>query len=88
MLSVPESIVEWPYRIVTSALRGGYDGAAGGIDKAPMPVVGVLLSPVTAGAGVVNGAFHGLTAGPTWVGSVGDFGRALGQPWGTPIPLW
>lgn len=88
ILSVPETAVWWPYKIATSALRGAYDGAAGGIEKAPMPVIGVLLSPVTAGVGAVNGAFHGVAAGPLYVGSTGEFGRVIGQTFVEPIPLW
>lgn len=88
VLSVPETAIWWPYKIVTSAVRGGYDGVAGGVEKAPMPIVGVLLSPVTAGAGIVNGAVRGVTRGPAYIGSTGEFGRSLGSTWTEPIPLW
>ncbi len=88
VLSVPETVVWWPYKIVTSAVRGGYDGAAGGIEKAPMPFVGVLASPLTAGVGVVHGALKGAVRGPAYVGSAAEFGKALGQPWVEPLPIW
>ncbi len=87
VLSVPENLLWWPYKIVTSAIRGGYDGVSDGVSQAPMPVVGVVASPLTGAAGVLNGAFHGLTRGPAWVGSAAELGSALGKPWTEPIPL-
>ena len=88
VLSVPETAIWWPYKIVTSALRGGYDGVAGGVEKADMPVIGVLASPLTAGAGIVNGALRGVVRGPAYVGSTGEFGRVVGLPLVEPLPLW
>lgn len=88
VLSVPETALWWPYKVVSSALRGGYDGVAGGVEKAPMPVVGVLASPLTAAAGVVNGAVKGVSRGPAYVGTLRQFGGVLGQPWAQPLPLW
>ncbi|MCK6481844.1 MAG: hypothetical protein HUU06_02085 [Planctomycetaceae bacterium] len=88
VLSVPETVVWWPYKIVSSAVRGGYDGVAGGIEKSEMPIVGVITSPITAAAGVVNGTFKGVTRGPAYIGNTERFGQALGEPWREPIPLW
>jgi len=88
VLSVPETVLWWPYKIVSSAVRGGYDGVAGGVEKADMPIIGVLASPLTAAAGVVNGTVKGITRGPAYVGDTAEFGRNLGKPWSEPIPLW
>ena len=88
VLSVPETVLWWPYKIVTSALRGGYDGVAGGVEKAPIPLIGVLASPLTAGAGIVSGALRGVARGPAYIGSTGEFGQALAKPLSEPIPLW
>lgn len=88
VLSVPETAVWWPYKIGTSALRGGYDGMAGGVSRAPMPILGVLAAPLTGAAGIVNGTFHGVGRGPPYVGTTGEFGEALGSTWTEPIPLW
>ena len=87
-LSVPATVVWWPYKIVTSAGRGGYDGVVGGVGRAPMPVVGVLASPLTAAAGIVNGTFSGVTRGPAYVGDTDAMGRAFGSTLSEPIPLW
>ena len=62
VLSVPETVVWWPYKIASSTLRGGYDGIAGGLTKAPVPVLGVLASPLTGAAGVVNGTVKSVDA--------------------------
>ena len=72
VLTVPETAVWWPYKIVSSTIRGGYDGVDGGIDRAPMPVVGVLALPLTGAAGAVNGAVKGVTRGPAYI----QIGRA------------
>jgi hypothetical protein len=88
VLSVPETVVWWPYKIVSSAFRGGYDGVAGGVSKGGMPIVGVLTSPITAAAGIVKGTVKGVTRGPAYVGSTEEFGQNLGKPWSEPIPLW
>jgi hypothetical protein len=88
ILSVPETVVWWPYKIVSSAARGAYDGVAGGVEKAPMPIVGVLAFPLTGAAGVVNGALSGVGRGPAYVGNTAEFGQALGRPWSEPIPLF
>ena len=88
VLSVPETIVWWPYKIGSSALRGGYDGVSGGVTEAPMPIVGVVASPLTAAAGIVNGALTGVTRGPAYVGTTDEFGDNLGKPWKEPIPLF
>ena len=77
----------WPYKIVSSTIRGGYDGVAGGVTGAPMPILGVVASPLTAAAGAVNGAAHGVARGPAWVGSAAELGGVLGQPWTQAIPL-
>jgi hypothetical protein len=88
VLSVPETVVWWPYKIASSTLRGGYDGVVGGVGKAPVPALGVLLSPVTAAAGVVNGTVKGVGRGPHYIGTTGEFGESLSKPWTEPIPLW
>jgi hypothetical protein len=88
VLSVPETVVWWPYKIASSTLRGGYDGIAGGVSKAPVPVLGVLASPITAAAGVVNGTFTGVGRGPAYIGTAGEFGESLSKPWTEPIPLF
>ena len=77
VLSVPETIVWWPYKIVSSAVRGGYDGVAGGISDADMPIIGVIASPLTAAAGLVKGTVKGVTRGPAYVGTTEEFGRAV-----------
>ena len=87
ILSVPENAIWWPYKLVSSALRGGYDGVADGVEQAPMPVVGVVASPLTGAAGIVNGVFHGVTRGPAWVGNTSELGSAIGRSWSEPIPL-
>lgn len=87
-LAVPATVVWWPYKIVTSAGRGLYDGVAGGVNRAPVPVVGVLFSPVTAAAGVVNGTVKGVTRGPAYVGGEHPIGEAFGSTVSEPIPLW
>jgi len=84
LLSVPETALWVPYRIVSSVLSGAYRGAADGFTAAPLPLFGVLMSPVTAGIGAVSGAVQGLTRGPWYLGTHGDFSRALGQPWLAP----
>ena len=88
VLSVPETVVWWPYKIVSSALRGGYDGVVDGVDRAPVPAVGVVASPLTAAGGVLKGTLKGVARGPAYIGSTGEFGQALGQPGTEPIPLW
>jgi hypothetical protein len=88
ILSVPETVVWWPYKIVSSSVRGAYDGIAGGVDRAPMPIVGVIAAPLTGAAGILNGTVKGVTRGPAYIDSTGEFGRSLGQPWKEPIPLW
>jgi len=88
ILTVPETVVWWPYKIVSSTIRGGYDGVAGGMGRAPMPIVGVIASPITGAAGMVNGTFKGVGRGPAYIKSTGEFGRSLGEPWREPIPLW
>ena len=87
VLSVPENAIWWPYKVVSSALRGGFDGVSDGVSQAPMPVVGVVASPLTGAAGIVNGVFHGVTRGPAWVGTTSELGSAFGKPWSEPIPL-
>jgi len=88
ILSVPETAFMLPYKILASGLRGGYDGVADGIEEAPMPILGVLLSPVTAAGGIVGGAVQGAVREPHYVGSTGEFGRGLGRPWTTPVHVW
>ena len=88
VLSVPETVVWWPYKIASSTLRGGYDGVVGGVSKAPVPALGVLASPLTAVAGVVNGTVTGVGRGPAYIGTVGEFGDSLSKPWTEPIPLF
>jgi hypothetical protein len=87
-LAVPATIVWWPYKIVTSAGRGLYDGVAGGVNRAPVPAVGVLFSPLTAAAGAVNGTFRGIGRGPAYVGGEHPIGEAFGSTISEPIPLW
>ena len=87
-LAVPATVVWWPYKIVTSAGRGLYDGVAGGVNRAPVPVVGVLFSPVTAAAGAVNGTVRGIGRGPAYVGAGNDIGQAFESTVTEPIPLW
>jgi len=81
ILAVPETVLWWPYKVVSGALRGGYDGVADGIGDAPMPAVGVVASPVTGALGILKGIGKGLSQGPAIVRSSGEFGRALGAPW-------
>jgi hypothetical protein len=88
VLSVPETALWWPYKIASSAFRGGYDGVSGGVSRAPMPIVGLVASPLTAVAGMVNGTLAGVARGPAYVGSTDEFGAALGKPWTEPIPLF
>jgi hypothetical protein len=88
VLTVPETAVWWPYKIVSSSVRGTYDGVAGGLDRAPMPILGVLSAPFTGAAGFLNGTVRGVTRGPAYIKSTGEFGRSLGRPWKEPIPLW
>jgi len=88
LVSVPETAIWWPYKIATSAVRGGYDAVAGGVEKAPLPIVGIVASPLTAAAGIVHGAVKGVVRGPAYVGSTAQFGQVLGQPWVEPIPIW
>jgi hypothetical protein len=88
LLSVPATAVWWPYKIVTSAGRGAYDGIAGGMQKAPMPIVGLITSPITGAAGVVNGTFRGIGRGPAYVSDTEEMGRAFGSTLKEPIPLW
>jgi hypothetical protein len=88
VLSVPETAVWWPYKIVSSTLRGGYDGVTGGFSKAPVPALGLVAAPLTAAAGIVNGTVNGVTRGPAYVGSTDEFGQVLKKPWTEPLPLW
>jgi hypothetical protein len=88
VLTVPETVVWWPYKIVSSTLRGGYDGVSGGMARAPMPIFGVITSPLTAAAGAVKGTFTGVGRGPAYIRSTKEFGHSLGRPWREPIPLW
>jgi len=88
ILSVPETVIWWPYKIISSTVRGTYDGVAGGVDRAPMPIIGVLAAPLSGAAGALNGTVKGVTRGPAYIGNTGEFGRSLGQPWKEPIPLW
>ena len=88
VLTVPETAVWWPYKIVSSTIRGGYDGVSGGFARAPMPIFGVITSPLTAAAGAVNGTVTGVGRGPAYIKSTDEFGRSLGKPWREPIPLW
>jgi hypothetical protein len=88
VLSVPETVVWWPYKIVSSTLRGGYDGVAGGLSNAPVPALGVVAAPFTAAAGLVNGTVSGVTRGPAYVGTTEEFTKALKKPWTEPLPLW
>jgi hypothetical protein len=88
VLSVPETAIWWPYKITSSAFRGGYDGVSGGVSHAPMPIVGLVASPITAVAGVLNGALVGVARGPAYVGTTDEFGANLGKPWSEPIPLF
>ncbi len=87
-LAVPATVVWWPYKIVTSAGRGLYDGVTGGVGKAPVPVVGVLLSPLTGAAGAVNGTVRGIGRGPAYVGAGNPIGEAFESTIRDPIPLW
>jgi hypothetical protein len=88
MLSVPETVVWWPYKIVSSSVRGTYDGVAGGVSQAPVPILGLVAAPLTAAAGLVNGTVAGVTRGPHYVGTTDEFGQALKKPWKEPILLW
>ena len=87
-VAIPATVVWWPYKIVTSAGRGIYDGVTGGVKRAPIPVVGVLFSPVTGAAGAVNGTVKGIGRGPAYVGGQNDIGRAFGSTLSEKIPLW
>lgn len=88
VLTVPETVLWWPYKIVSSAFRGGYDGVTGGMERAEMPIFGVLTAPITGAAGLLNGTVKGVTRGPAYIKNTGEFGRSLGRPWKEPIPLW
>ena len=88
VLTIPETVVWWPYKIVSSTFRGGYDGVSGGMARAPMPIFGVITSPLTGAAGMVKGTFMGVGRGPAYIRSTNEFGRSLGRPWREPIPLW
>ncbi|MHC4922727.1 MAG: hypothetical protein ACYTG4_01435 [Planctomycetota bacterium] len=81
MLSVPETAIVWPYKIVSGGLRGIYDGVAGGVEDAPMPVVGVAAAPVTGAVGLLKGVGKGVAMEPYYVGDSNQFVQALAKPW-------
>jgi hypothetical protein len=79
-LSVPETVVWWPYKIVGGAIHGIGDGVSGGVKDAPMPFLGVLASPLTGVWGGVKGLARGATLEPFYVGTTEEFGSALAKP--------
>jgi hypothetical protein len=81
LLAIPENAVWWPYKIVSGGLKGAYDGIAGGMNDAPMPILGVVASPVTGAMGLVKGVANGAAMGPYLIKDSAQFGRALDQPW-------
>jgi hypothetical protein len=86
-LSVPATVLWWPYKIGSSALRGAYDGVVGGVSQAPVPVVGIVAAPLTLAAGAVNGTVKGVGRGPAYL-TPDTVGPNVGKPWTEPLPLW
>ncbi len=83
-LSIPETAVWWPTKIVGSTVTGLYDGVADGIDDAPLPILGVIASPLTASWGAFKGVFRGIAMDPYYVATTSEFASALGKPFVRP----
>jgi hypothetical protein len=88
VLSVPETAIWWPYKIVGSAARGTWDGVAGGVERSGNPVAGVIVSPFTATAGLLKGTAKGVTRGPHYVKDTATFGKSLKEPWVQPVEVF
>jgi hypothetical protein len=80
-LSVPETVLWWPYKIVSGALKGAYDGVAGGVQDAPMPLAGIVAAPVTGAMGLLRGVGKGAALDPHYIKNTAMLAQAFGKPW-------
>lgn len=80
VLSVPETVIWWPYKIVGGTLYGIYDGVADGVEEAPVRILGVAAAPITGTVGALRGFFRGMALDPYYVATTDEFGRVLPKP--------